>query len=86
MYQTTYILLAKDKELWGCPRAILDYLETILNPTTCIEIKHQTIANELGVHRPTVTQALNLLVKKGIIIKFKTNSRILSYKLNPNYG
>lgn len=85
MSQDQIRLLAKDRELWGRNRAVLDYLISILNFDNFIEVRHQVIADELGLYRPAVTRAINLLIRKNILIKNPTG-HTGSYRLNPNFG
>ena len=86
MAQDPLLALATDRELWGRPRAVLDYLLGILDFENYVEVHHQTIADVLDLHRPNVTKAINLLVKKQILIKGPTVGRSSSYRLNPAYG
>ena len=86
MAQDPLLALATDRELWGRPRAVLDYLLGILDFENFVEVHHQTIADTLSLHRPDVTKAISLLVKKGILIKGPSVGRSSSYRLNPAYG
>src|SRR5512135_939344 len=86
MAQDPLLALATDRELWGRPRAVLDYLLCILDFENFVEVHHQTIADTLGLLRPNVTTAISLLVKKGILIKGPSIGRSSSYRLNPAYG
>jgi hypothetical protein len=86
MAQDPLLALATDRELWGRPRAVLDYLLGILDFENFVEVHHQAIADTLSLHRPDVTKAISLLVKKGILIKGPSVGRSNSYRLNPAYG
>lgn len=86
MSQDASIQLAKDRDLWGRNRAILDYLLGVLNFENFIQVPHKIIAEELNLARPSVTKGINLLVKKDILIKHTDSSRTVSYRLNPNFG
>jgi hypothetical protein len=86
MAQDPLLALATDRELWGRPRAVLDYLLGILDFENYVEVRHQTIADVLDLHRPDVTKAISLLVRKQILIKGPVVGRSSSYRLNPAYG
>ena len=81
-----YLALAKDRELWGLTRAVLDYLCGRLDFENFIHVPQQEIADYLGAHRPDVTASITKLVKKGILIKGPSVGRSSSYRLNPSYG
>lgn len=84
--QDPLLLLAKDRELWGLTRAVLDYLCGRLDFENFIHVPQQEIADYLDAHRPDVTAAISKLVKKGILIKGPSVGRSSSYRLNPAYG
>lgn len=82
---TVIKILAKDKELWGQTRAVLDYLVGILQIGNLIFISQKDIAKELNIDPVRVSEAIRKLCKKQIIIKDKTCNIRGHYKMNPAY-
>lgn len=78
--------LSKDRELWGQPRAVLDYLFSKLSFENHILVQQADIASELGMQRADVSRAISRLCKKGVIERGPKLGRTWSYKLNPYYG
>lgn len=65
MPQDPLLALAKDRELWGLARAVLDYLCGRLDFENFIHVPQQEIADYLDVRRPHITAAISKLVKKA---------------------
>ncbi len=78
--------LARDKELWGQPRAVLDFLEARLSFENYIAIEQAEISKALDIGRNKVSEAIKKLLDKNIIEKGPKIGRTWSYKLNPFYG
>lgn len=85
-FQDALAVLAADKDLWGRPRAVLDYMMARLNFDNFISIGQIEIANALKIHQPHVSAAIKMLVDKGILEKGPRLGKSWSYKLNPYYG
>jgi hypothetical protein len=85
-FQDALVELAKDRELWGRPRAVLDYMMGRLNFDNYIALEQKDIADNLAIHKPNVNAAIKILVEKGIIEKGPRLGKSWSYKLNPYYG
>lgn len=85
-FQDALAVLAADKDLWGRPRAVLDYMMARLNFDNFISLSQVEIADALKIHQPHVSAAIKMLVDKGIIEKGPKQGRSSSYKLNPYYG
>lgn len=85
-FQDALAVLAADKDLWGRPRAVLDFMMARLNFDNYIALEQREIAEGLGIHRPDVSSAIKMLVSKGIIAKGPRLGKSWSYKLNPYYG
>jgi DNA-binding transcriptional regulator GbsR (MarR family) len=78
--------LAKDRELWGRPRAVLDYLMSRLSFENYIAIEQKEICDEVGLNKANVSASIKVLTDKKIIEKGPKIGRTWSYKLNPFYG
>ena len=80
--------IAKDKELSGRPRRVLDYMMSKLSWENWIHVQQAEIAEELELDKAAVSRAITLLIKKGIILKARIpdNKRLSAYKLNSYYG
>jgi hypothetical protein len=85
-FQDAREMLAKDREIWGQPRAILDFLESRLSFENFIGVEQSEIAKALEIGRNKVSEGIKKLVDKGIIEKGPKLGRTYSYKLNPFYG
>lgn len=82
LFSTT---LAKDKEIWGQTRAVLDYLTGALNFDNYIFISQQEIAQELDINRSNVSLAIKKLIKKDILKKGEKKGLYCNYMLNPSF-
>jgi hypothetical protein len=81
-FQQAFIELAKDKELRGEPRSVLDYLLGCMDFENFIAVEQKKIAEELGMHKVNVSKAIALLVRKGILVKGPKMGRHASYRMN----
>ena len=62
--QEAFLKLAKDKEINGYPRRILDYLFGKLGFENYICIQQKEIAEELGINKTHVSTGIKLLFAK----------------------
>ena len=62
--QEAFLKLAKDKEINGYPRRILDYLFGKLGFENYICIQQKEIAEELGINKTHVSTGIKLLLQK----------------------
>ncbi len=85
-FQDSFEELAKDRELWGQPMAILCYLFSKLDFENDIAIQQADIAKALEIDKHQTSKAMKKLVDKGVIIKGPKIGRASAYKLNINYG
>lgn len=85
-FQDALVALAADRDLWGRPRAVLDYMMGRLNFDNYIALEQREIADALSLERSNVSSAIKMLVDKGIIEKGPRLGKSWSYKLNPYYG
>ena len=85
-FQDGLAALAADKDLWGRPRAVLDYMMSRLNFENYIALEQREIVEKLGIHQPDVSSAIKMLVAKGVLEKGPRLGKSWSYKLNPFYG
>lgn len=81
-FQEMFIVLAKDKEIQGRTRSVLDYLFSSLNFENYICLEQKKIAEELSMLQPNVSRSIKLLVKKGIILEGPKLGKMCSYKLD----
>ena len=70
--QEAFLKLAKDKEINGYPRRILDYLFGKLGFENYICIQQKEIAEELGINKTHVSTGIKLLCKRNNSTRTKT--------------
>lgn len=85
-FQDAFKELAKDREIRGEPRSVLDYLMANLSFENFIAIEQITVSKELGIDKTNVSKAFKILVEKSIIEQGPRIGNTRSYKLNPFYG
>ncbi len=78
--------LAKDRDLRGEPRSILDYLFSILSFENFIAIEQSHISKDLNIDKANVSKSIKILIDKGILEKGPKIGKTWSYKLNPFYA
>lgn len=78
--------LAKDKQLRGAPRSVLDYLMSILDYENDLKITQAIIAKELDMGANRVSEAIKVLIDKKILLKGPKLGCSWSYRLNHKYG
>ncbi len=86
LFQDAFIELAKDRELWGQPTAVLHFLLGKLDFENHILVQQVEIAEALNIPKTRVSEAIKKLVDKGVILKGPKMGRTASYQLNINYG
>lgn len=84
--QEAFIALAKDKEITGRPRRVLDYLFGKLGFENYICITQQEVSEELGIAKTHISASIKILMDKGIILKGPKLGRTTAYRLNSEYG
>ena len=84
--QDAFIALAKDKEIYGRTRAVLDYLFGKLGFENYICLQQKEICEALDLHKGHVSSAIKLLLEKGVILTGPKIGKSFSYRLNPRYG
>lgn len=85
-FQDALEVIAKDRDLRGEPRAVLDYLMSKLSFDNYIAVEQSIISTELVIHKSNVSRSIKMLNDKGIIEKGPRLGKSWSYKLNPFYG
>ena len=65
--QEAFVALAKDRSLSGRPMRVLTYMMGRLNWDNYITLTQAEIAGELDLHQQDVSDAVKLLVERGII-------------------
>jgi DNA-binding MarR family transcriptional regulator len=86
MFQDAFEMLAKDRDLRGEPRAILDFLMSKLGFENQIALSQTEVAEALGINKVNVSQGIKKLLNKEVLLKDAKQGRSQCYKLNPEYG
>lgn len=84
--QEAFIALAKDKEINGGTRRVLDYLFGKLGFENFICITQQEVSKELNIAKTHISASIKLLLAKGIILVGPKLGRTTAYRLNSEYG
>ena len=84
--QDAFIALAKDKDINGGTRRVLDYMFGKLGFENYICIQQKEICEALDLKKPHVSNSIKVLSAKGIILAGPKIGKSLSYRLNPRYG
>lgn len=84
--QEAFIALAKDKEISGRTRRVLDYMFGKLGFENYIVIQQKEIVDALNIHKPHVSSAIKVLIDKGVILPGPKLGRTQSYRLNSDFG
>lgn len=85
-YDAAFKVLAKDRQMRGEPRAILDYLMAVMDFENFIQIDQTAIGKELEIDKANVSKAMKVLVEKKILKKGPKAGRSNTYKLNEFYA
>ena len=86
MFQDAFEMLAKDRDLRGEPRAILDFLMSKLGFENQIALSQIEVAEALGINKVNVSQWIKKLLDKEVLLRDTKIGRSQCYKLNPEYG
>ena len=84
--QEAFIALAKDKEIRGRTRSVLDYLFGRLGFENYICITQKEISDELQIAKTNISSSIKILIGKGIILQGPKLGRTSTYRLNSEYG
>lgn len=84
--QEAFIALAKDRDIRGRTRSVLDYLFGKLGFENYIFVTQQEISNELGIAKSHISSSIKILLAKGIILPGPKIARTNTYRLNSEYG
>lgn len=84
--QEAFKALAKDKEITGYDRRVLDYLMSIMDFENYIGIDQTEIAEFIEIQRPHVSRSIKKLVEKGILEEGPKIGRNKSYTMNYHYA
>lgn len=85
-FQDAFIEIAKDREITGEVRRVLDYFFGKLDFENYIHLAQAEIADALGLQKTNVSRAVKILCGKRIILKGPKTGRIATYRLNEHYG
>lgn len=86
LFQETYIALAKDREIRGETRSILDLMLGMMSFENKIPIHQAKMGEILQIAPCKVSLAIKKLLNKGIIEKDFTEGRNQFYRLNSECG
>jgi hypothetical protein len=78
--------LAKDPEMTGQAYRVFLYLCSRLDFENFIQVPQTEIADELQIGRNKVSEAVSLLVAKGILLRGPKVARSSVFRLNPTFG
>ncbi len=78
--------LAKDKDLTGTDRRVLDMYFSELDFENYLQVSQQQIANDLEIKREQVSRSTKKLIEKGILIQGNKVGKFYTFRLNPFYG
>lgn len=79
-------IVAKDKEIKGETYRVLFFICARLDFENWVQISGTEIANELGMHRQNVSEAMKILEAKEIILRGPKVGRSYAFMLNPEFG
>lgn len=78
--------LSLDSDFTGTNLRVMMNLMSRLGWENWLHINQTDIARRMGVNRVEVSKTVNLLIRKGVIIRGPKIGRCYSYKLNSSYG
>jgi DNA-binding MarR family transcriptional regulator len=84
-FQRAFLELAKDKEITGETRRVLDWMFGSLDFENFIVVDQGVVAKELDLKQPNVSRSIKKLLEKGIIEKGPKMGNYASYRVNLNY-
>lgn len=84
--QEGFLRLAKEQDLTGADRRVLDVYFGNLDFENFIQISQQAIADYLNMKKQHVYRSTKKLVEKGILIEGTKVGKHNTYRLNPFYG
>jgi len=85
-FQEAFVVLAKDREITMESRRVLDYLMGNLGFENYIALPQRQIAEDLSMQKSHVSEAIKLLLTKGIIIEGPKLGRTNTYRLSNLFG
>jgi predicted transcriptional regulator len=84
--QQAFIAMAKDKELTGEIRRVLDYMMGVMDFENFVGIEQKQVAEELDMQASNVSRAIKKLLEKGIVTLGPRFGKIKTYKMNWHYA
>lgn len=84
--QQAFIAMAKDKELTGETRRVLDYMMGVMDFDNFVGIEQKQIAEELDMQTSHVSRAIKKILEKGIVTLGPRFGKVKTYKMNWNYA
>ena len=85
-FQEAFLNLATDRDITGEVGRVLYYFFGKLDFENYIHVAQTEIAQALGLQKANVSRAVRILCDKKIILKGPKTGRIITYRLNPEYG
>ena len=84
--QAMFLNMAQDREITGEVGRVLYYFFGKLDFENYIHVAQTDIAEALSLQKANVSRAVRTLCDKEIILKGPKTGRIITYRLNPEYG
>ena len=85
-FQEAFLNLATDRDITGEVYRVFFYLMGKLDFENYIHVAQTEISEALDLQKSHVSRAVKVLCDKQIILKGPKTGRIITYRLNPDYG
>ena len=79
-------IIAEDKDLKGTTLRVFIKVCARVDFENWVHLPLKELSEELGIHKPDVSQSIKVLVDKGVLLKSGKIGRSYAYRLNPNFG
>ncbi|MBX9840084.1 MAG: helix-turn-helix domain-containing protein [Silvanigrellaceae bacterium] len=86
MFQKSLDIISEDRDMTYDDLRVLLKLFRYLDMKNYISVSQKDICEQLKMHKPNVSRAINKLIEKGIILKGPKVIRANTYILNANYA
>ena len=79
-------IIAEDKDLKGNTLRVFIKVCARVDFENWVHLPLKELSEELGIHKPDISQSIKQLVQKGILIRSDKIGRSYAYRLNPDFG
>ena len=79
-------IIAEDKDLKGTTLRVFIKVCARVDFENWVHLPLKELSEELGIHKPDVSQSIKVLVNKGVLLKSGKIGRSYAYRLNPDFG